>query len=415
MGHAKRLWVGFYLLGMMAALALGAPARQATGPIGYWRLDDTASPAEDAVGSADGTWNGPVTAVSDVPPRIATAHNVLDCGSVRLRSVTAAGTVNYVSLGRSAALDNVQNGSFTLSAWFKANSIPAGTGNDTQYGIVLKSGLHEGLALAGNSFIMSHWAGTTPDNYAAGYAAGSVTIGVWYHVAGVVDMTAHEVRVYIDGQPPGFNAAVTFPAGVTAWAGYMNEPWLIGINQPGGGPAQYQADGVVDDVRIYDRALSATEITTLYNGGTLGDPPAPPPATPTGLLATGSSDTISLTWNAVSGATAYNVKRGTISGQETQLAVATTNSYVDTPLTGGPYFYVVSALVRCSESSNSVEASASPVAPIPPPPRTSRVGKEEDPCGCGSAVPSNVGLLLAAALTLAALVYERLRRSQLRT
>jgi len=109
------------------------------------------------------------------------------------------------------------------------------------------------------------------------------------------------------------------------------------------------------------------------------------------------------------------VKRSTISGQELQLAVVTTNSYVDTPLTGGPYFYVVSALVRCSESSNSTEASASPVAPIPPAPRTSKVGKENDPCGCGSAVPSNVGLLLSAALALATLAYGRLRRSQSRT
>jgi hypothetical protein len=40
--------------------------------------------------------------------------------------------------------------------------------------------------------------------------------------------------------------------------------------QSAGGSAQYQADGIVDDVRIYDRALSTTEITTLYNGGTVG-------------------------------------------------------------------------------------------------------------------------------------------------
>jgi hypothetical protein len=85
--------------------------------------------------------------------------------------VAAAGAVNYISLGRSAALDNVQNGSFTLSAWFKANSIPAATANDTQYGIVLKTGLHEGLSLAGNSFVMGHWMGTTPDYYRGGYGA----------------------------------------------------------------------------------------------------------------------------------------------------------------------------------------------------------------------------------------------------
>jgi hypothetical protein len=47
-----------------------------------------------------------------------------------------------------------------------------------------------------------------------------VTVGVWYHVAGVVDMTAHEVRVYIDAPGAGFNATAPIPVGQTAWAGY---------------------------------------------------------------------------------------------------------------------------------------------------------------------------------------------------
>src|SRR5690242_4459449 len=99
MGNAKKLWVGFCLSGLMAALALGSPARQTTGPIGYWRLDDTASPAEDAVGAADGVWTGAVTEVSDIPGPITAAHAVTDCGSLKLQTVAAAGAVNYVTLG----------------------------------------------------------------------------------------------------------------------------------------------------------------------------------------------------------------------------------------------------------------------------------------------------------------------------
>ena len=103
MGSAKRFSIGVGLLALMSALSLGSSTRQATGPIGYWRLDETASPAQDAIATADGLWNGAVTAVADVPGPIATAKSVTDCGSVLLRSVTAAGGVNYVSLGRSAA------------------------------------------------------------------------------------------------------------------------------------------------------------------------------------------------------------------------------------------------------------------------------------------------------------------------
>src|SRR5207237_959855 len=106
--------------------------------------------------------------------------------------------------------DAVQNGSFTLSAWFKATSVPADSGSDQQYGIVLKTGLHEGLSLAGTSFVMGHWMGTAPDYYAAGYGAGAVATGVWYHVAGTVDMTAREVRVYVNGAAPPFNQVATF-------------------------------------------------------------------------------------------------------------------------------------------------------------------------------------------------------------
>src|SRR5439155_6398787 len=122
-----------------------------------------------------------------------------------------------------------------------------------------------------------------PTYCAAGYGAGSVTAGTWYHVAGVVDLAALQVRVYINGAPPPFNATAAIPAGTPAWAGYANEAWLLGINDPGGGAYRYQADGTVDDVRIYDRVLTTTEISTLAAGGTVGDPPVPPPPTPTGL------------------------------------------------------------------------------------------------------------------------------------
>ena len=398
MGSSRHILV-LAMLAFIGSLVLGTATPQAAGPIGYWKLDETASPADDAIATANGTWNGGVAATTDVPGPITTAGAIADCGSLRFFPVATAGATNYVSLGRSAALDAVQNGSFTLSAWFKANSIPT-AGSDGQYGIVLKTGLHEGLSLAGNSFVMGHWMGTAPDYYAAGYGAGSVSVGVWYHVAGTVDMTAHEVRVYINGVAPPFNNVTPFPAGVTAWAGYANEPWLIGINDPAGGGARYQADGVVDDVRIYDRVLTGTEITTLANGGIVGDPPVPLPAAPTGLTATGGVGQITLSWTPVAGANGYNVKRSNISGAETQLAVAPASPYVDTTATPGvTFFYVVSTLSGCTEGANSTEASAVATSPIPPPPRTATVGENKHHrCGCSSTSPSASGLLLAGAL-----------------
>ncbi len=58
---------------------------------------------------------------------------------------------------------------------------------------------------------------------------------------------------------------------------------------------------------------------------------------------------------------------------------------MDSVVTGGvPYFYVVTALVGCSESSNSLEVTATPLSPIPPPPRTEKLGNDHGRCGCST-------------------------------
>ena len=93
-----------------------------------------------------------------------------------------------------------------------------------------------------------------------------------------------------------------------------------------------------------------------------------PPAAPTGLSATAGNAQVALTWNASSGATSYNVKRTTISGNESATnASVTATSYTDTQVTNGTtYYYVVSAVNGGGESANSSEVSATPQLPSPP-------------------------------------------------
>ncbi|HLP76915.1 MAG TPA: carbohydrate-binding protein, partial [Candidatus Paceibacterota bacterium] len=87
---------------------------------------------------------------------------------------------------------------------------------------------------------------------------------------------------------------------------------------------------------------------------------------PVGLSATANSATqISLTWNAVSGATSYNIKRSTASGGPytmvaTNIAVA---NYTDTVTSGIKYYYVVSAVTGGTEGPDSLEASVNPPYP----------------------------------------------------
>ncbi|HKQ73186.1 MAG TPA: fibronectin type III domain-containing protein, partial [Blastocatellia bacterium] len=88
----------------------------------------------------------------------------------------------------------------------------------------------------------------------------------------------------------------------------------------------------------------------------------PPPA-PTGLAATAGNAQVSLTWNASTGATSYNVKRSTTSGGPyTTIATGVTaTNFTNTGLTNGTtYFFVVSAVNSAGESPNSNQATATP-------------------------------------------------------
>jgi hypothetical protein len=91
-----------------------------------------------------------------------------------------------------------------------------------------------------------------------------------------------------------------------------------------------------------------------------------PPSAPTGLAATAGDTQVSLTWNAVSGATSYAVKRSTTSGgpYTTVAPSVATTSHTDTGLSNGTtYYYVVTASNAYGESGNSNQASATPVSP----------------------------------------------------
>jgi fibronectin type 3 domain-containing protein len=93
-------------------------------------------------------------------------------------------------------------------------------------------------------------------------------------------------------------------------------------------------------------------------------PKAGLPAAPTGVAATAGNTTATITWTAVSGATSYNVYRGTSAGNERATAWKTgitSPTFTNTGLTNGTaYYYTVTAVNGIGESPMSSEVSVTP-------------------------------------------------------
>lgn len=88
------------------------------------------------------------------------------------------------------------------------------------------------------------------------------------------------------------------------------------------------------------------------------------PSAPTNVTATAGNATVTLSWSPSSGATSYNVYRGTTSGGEGVTPISTGitgTSYSDTTVANGTtYYYTVAAVNASGTSIQSNETSATP-------------------------------------------------------
>lgn len=87
----------------------------------------------------------------------------------------------------------------------------------------------------------------------------SVEDSNWHHVACTYDGAT--VKVYVDGN---FEASVSYTDGI----GVNNEPLRIG-RDPGLAPNR-DFNGLIDEVEVYNRALTDAEIQAIFNAGSAG-------------------------------------------------------------------------------------------------------------------------------------------------
>lgn len=82
--------------------------------------------------------------------------------------------------------------------------------------------------------------------------------GRWYHLVGVRDVQSEKLKLYVDGQLAGTTG---YCPGFAA-----NGNTVIGRGKFGGNPVDFWP-GKLDQVHVYDRALSDAEIKELYESG----------------------------------------------------------------------------------------------------------------------------------------------------
>ena len=89
--------------------------------------------------------------------------------------------------------------------------------------------------------------------------------------------------------------------------------------------------------------VSDRSTTSDWNVASVTSSIVTPPAAPSNLSATGGNTNVALTWNGVSGAASYTVKRASSSGGNyAAIATIATAAYTDPAVTNGlTYYYTV--------------------------------------------------------------------------
>jgi hypothetical protein len=214
-------------------------------PLAYYKLDE-------GTGTQIGSW-GTTSPLFGTLGSGSSAPSWTTSG-LQNKALSFNGTNQYVSIADNSALDITPN--ITLSAWVYPTNL-------TGYRTILSKRDISGTE--GNYSIR-----TSGDELEFYYASGSwqvyatssanLAINRWYYVAATYDGST--IKIYLNGKL--LNGSCI--AGTCNVSLPSNDNNNLAIGRAGDNPTEY-FQGTIDEIRIYDQALSATEIKVDYNQG----------------------------------------------------------------------------------------------------------------------------------------------------
>jgi hypothetical protein len=220
----------------------GSPLGPVDGLVSYWPLDSIGDgTAEDVVGDNNGTVRGAVSSASGQISRAASfdgSNDFVETPSVQI------------------------DGSLTVAAWVKQEASSGYDAVSTQgdgFGGTPKS---RNWWLGANGDGGVHWSifDQNGTNRNVDSSPGTLPTGEFVHIAGVYDKASGDLRVFVDGTK---DTQQSFSSPFTPKT--SNDPGAIGAESVGADRRIRLFQGVIDDVRIYNRALSDGEVKDLYD------------------------------------------------------------------------------------------------------------------------------------------------------
>ncbi len=244
------------ILPIAALLGMAASPLQAA-LINHWTFDETSGgTAADSSGGLNAVWqNGVSTELSWTTGQVG--------GAADLSGLVAGN--NYFLVSSLSTLVNATG--LSLSAWIN----PDGFTGTTYEGVFTTRGTLTGTAMGNQNWGFSWENGNSTPNPGPhldsrtgnGVDSNPATIeatGGWYHIALVWDGVAGTHKNYINGV---LTASDIGPIGAISGGS-----WQIGNDDCCGGNRDF--DGQIDDLAVWDNALSGAQISAIYQGGLAG-------------------------------------------------------------------------------------------------------------------------------------------------